>query len=147
MDTAARNSQFLDADAFLRTDQSTFANAERYELVHGAIVAHAAPPPEHGVIPSNLSYELNGRLRSHPECRSEVGSGAAPQYEQGVKLALYARSGIPEVWIVNLTAEEVEIYKSPVADGYASVARAGRSDVLTIKAIPNVRIPVAKIFA
>ena len=82
MDTAARDSQFLDADAFLRTDQSTFGNAWRYELVHGALVAHAAPSPEHGVILSNLSYELNGRLRSHPECRSEVGSGAAPQYEQ-----------------------------------------------------------------
>jgi Uma2 family endonuclease len=68
-------------------------------------------------------------------------------YDRTVKLALYARSGIPEVWIVNLTAEEVEVYQSPVADGYASVARAGCSDVLTINAIPDVRIPVAKIFA
>ena len=63
MDTAARNSPFLDADAFLRTDQSMFDNAWRYELVHGALVAHAAPSPEHGVILSNLSYELNGATR------------------------------------------------------------------------------------
>jgi Uma2 family endonuclease len=81
MDTAARNSQFLDADAFLRTDQSEFGNAWRYELVRGTIVAHAAPSPEHGVILSNLATELNIRLRGH-ECRSEVGSGAAAQYEQ-----------------------------------------------------------------
>jgi Uma2 family endonuclease len=82
MDTAARNSPFLDADAFLRTDQSEFGNAWRYELVRGTIVAHAAPSPEHGVILGNLAGELHGRLRGHPECRSEVGSGAAPQYEQ-----------------------------------------------------------------
>jgi Uma2 family endonuclease len=82
MDTAARNTPFLDADAFLRTDQSEFGNAWRYELVRGVIVAHTAPAPEHGVILSNLAYELNGRLRGHSECRSEVGSGAAPQYEQ-----------------------------------------------------------------
>jgi putative restriction endonuclease len=82
MDTAARNRRFLDADTFLRTDQSEFGNAWRYELVRGAIVAHAAPAPERGVILSNLAYELNSRLRSHPECSSEVGSGAAPQYEQ-----------------------------------------------------------------
>jgi len=81
MDTAARNSLLLDADAFLRTDQSEFGGAWRYELVRGAIVAHAAPSPEHGVILGNLAYELGGRLRGH-ECRSEVGSGAAPQYEQ-----------------------------------------------------------------
>ncbi len=82
MDTAARDSQFLDAEAFLRTDQSAFGTAWRYELVRGRIVAHAAPSPEHGAILNNLAGELYNRLRSHPECRSEVGSGAAPQYEQ-----------------------------------------------------------------
>jgi Uma2 family endonuclease len=82
MDTAARSSPFLEADAFLRTDQSEFGTAWRYELVHGAIVSHAAPSPEHGVILNNLAGELYNRLRGHPECRSEVGSGAAPQYEQ-----------------------------------------------------------------
>jgi Uma2 family endonuclease len=82
MDTAAGNSPFLDADAFLQTAQAEFGNAWRYELVRGTIVAHAAPSPEHGVILGNLAYELHSRLRSHPDCRLEVGSGAAPQYEQ-----------------------------------------------------------------
>lgn len=82
MDTAARNTRLLEADEFLRTDQSEFGNAWRYELVHGAIVALAAPSPEHGVILSNLAGEVRSRLRGHPECRSEIGSGAAPQYER-----------------------------------------------------------------
>ena len=67
-------------------------------------------------------------------------------YDRTVKLALYARSGIPEVWIVNLAAAEVEVYRSPIADNYTSFARAGRSDTLTIEAIPDVRIPVGSIF-
>jgi hypothetical protein len=45
MDTAAPNSEFLNADTFLRTDQSAFGNAWRYELVHGAIVAHTSLEP------------------------------------------------------------------------------------------------------
>jgi Uma2 family endonuclease len=81
MDTAARDTQFLDADEFLRTDQSEFGTAWRYELVRGAIVAHAAPSPEHAVILGNLAGELYNRLRNHPECRSELGSGAVPLYE------------------------------------------------------------------
>lgn len=81
MDTATRDSRFLDADEFLRTDQLEFGTAWRYELVRGAIVAHAALAPEHGVILNNLAGELYNRLRGH-ECRSEIGSGAAPQYEQ-----------------------------------------------------------------
>jgi hypothetical protein len=82
VDTAARNRPFLDADAFLRTDQSAFGSAWRYDLVPGTVVAHAAPSPEHGAILGNLATELNIRLRGHPECRSEVGSGAAPEYER-----------------------------------------------------------------
>ena len=78
MDTAARSSPFLDAEAFLRTDQSEFGTAWRYELVRGAIVAHAAPSPEHGVILGNLVAEIHNRLRDHSDCRPEVGSGAAP---------------------------------------------------------------------
>lgn len=74
-------------------------------------------------------------------------ANASLDYDRKVKLALYARSGIPEVWIVNLVAEEVEVYRSPVADSYTSVTRADRSDILTIEAIPGVLIPVAKIFA
>jgi hypothetical protein len=58
-------------------------------------------------------------------------------YDRNVKLALYARSLVPEVWIVNLAAEEVEVYRSPVGDGYTSVERADRSDTLTITAIPT----------
>lgn len=81
MDTAAHNTSFLDADAFLRTDQLAFGTAWRYELVRGTIVAHAAPAPEHAVILGNLAYGIGSRLRGHP-CRLEIGSGAVPQYEQ-----------------------------------------------------------------
>lgn len=82
MDTAARNLPFLDADAFLRTDQSEFGTAWRYELVRGKIVSHAAPSPEHGVILGNLASEIHSRLRGHPDRRLEIGSGAASQYEE-----------------------------------------------------------------
>lgn len=82
MDTAARDSQFLDAEAFLRTDQSAFGSAWRYELVRGTIVAHAAPSPEHGVIVGNLAREIGNRMRGHSECRLEIGSGALPQFER-----------------------------------------------------------------
>lgn len=82
MDTPARDTRFLDADEFLRTDQLVFGAAWRYELVRGTIVAHAAPSPEHAVILGNLAGELYNRLRAYPDCRSEIGSGAIPCYKQ-----------------------------------------------------------------
>ncbi len=68
-------------------------------------------------------------------------------FDRQVKLPLYARSGTPEVWIVNLAAEEVEVYRTPVAGVYTVVARAGPADTLTIAALAGVVIPVAAIFA
>ena len=82
MDTAARDTRFLDAEAFLRTDQREFGPAWRYELVRGRIIAHAAPSPDHGAILSSLAGELYNHLRGHPDCRPEVGSGAASKYER-----------------------------------------------------------------
>lgn len=48
------------------------------ELVDGRIVSHAAPSPDHGAILSGLTTALENRLRGHPDCRPEAGSGAAP---------------------------------------------------------------------
>jgi|APTNR8051073442_1049403.scaffolds.fasta_scaffold01067_13 Uma2 family endonuclease len=40
------------------------------------------------------------------------------RYDQKVKLKLYAQAGIPEVWIVNLQARCVEVYRQPESGSY-----------------------------
>jgi Uma2 family endonuclease len=40
-------------------------------------------------------------------------------YDRGTKLALYARFGVPEVWIVDLPGAAIEVYREPAGDGYA----------------------------
>src|SRR5271165_6986138 len=47
-------------------------------------------------------------------------------YDRHVKQSLYARHGIPEFWIVNLAAGEVEVCRTPDGVGYASISRVGR---------------------
>jgi Uma2 family endonuclease len=84
MDTAERaGGKVWTADEFLATDQHTFGDAWRYELVDGRIVAHAAPSPDHGAILSGLATALGNRLRGNRDgCRPEAGSGAAPKRQQ-----------------------------------------------------------------
>lgn len=84
MDNAARiGGGGWTADEFLKTDQSEFGDAWRYELVDGEIVAHAAPTPDHAAIVAGLGAALSTRLRGNKEsCRPEVGSGAAPRQQQ-----------------------------------------------------------------
>ena len=67
-------------------------------------------------------------------------------YDRTVKRLLYARHAIPEFWIVDLTAAEVEICRDPRTDGYASVRRVGRADALEPVLLPGVRIPAVTLF-
>ncbi len=40
------------------------------------------------------------------------------EYDKELKLPLYAIAGIPQVWIINLNQQEVEVFTSPAKDKY-----------------------------
>jgi Uma2 family endonuclease len=67
----------------------------------------------------------------------EVADTSA-RYDRGVKLPLYARAGIPEVWIVDFTADVVEVHREPRATGYASSLRVGRGGSVAPAAFPDI---------
>lgn len=52
-------------------------------------------------------------------------------YDQRVKLPLYARAGIPEVWLVDLEGDRIEVLREPAAGRYRSVRVYRRGDRLT----------------
>ena len=66
-------------------------------------------------------------------------------YDRDVKRSLYARHGVPEFWIVNLAANEVEVCRAPTGDQYASVSHVGRDGVLEPELLSGVAIAVAAI--
>jgi Uma2 family endonuclease len=66
-------------------------------------------------------------------------------YDRGTKLPLYAAAGIPEVWIANLTAECVEVYRRPQGGRYLDQRVHHRGETLTPEALPDVALPVLSI--
>jgi Uma2 family endonuclease len=110
------------------------------------LTRHSEPQPDFSTLKPRDDYKKTMPRPEDTMLAIEVAN-ISLDYDRKVKLALYARSRVPEVWIVNLTAEEVEVHHSPAGDLYTSVTRAGRSDTPTIRALPGVVIPVAKIFA
>lgn len=68
------------------------------------------------------------------------------QYDRGTKLELYARHGLPEVWIVDLIGRAVELYREPAAGAYAWRRR--RSDgLVTLALLPEVEVDLASLVA
>ncbi len=68
------------------------------------------------------------------------------KFDRAVKAPLYAETGIPEFWIVNISEAVIEVYRRPQGDAYAEIDRAVRGRTLPIPALPGVTIAVADIF-
>lgn len=68
-------------------------------------------------------------------------------YDREEKLPLYARSAIPEVWLVSLPKSRVEVYTEPFGDIYRHVHYALPGDTLIPQMVPSVQIAVDAIFS
>ena len=63
-------------------------------------------------------------------------------YDRDTKLPLYAEAGIPEVWLVNLKARQVEVYRDPKEQAYTLRQLLDTEDMLSINALPDTE-PIA----
>ncbi len=61
-------------------------------------------------------------------------------YDREVKLPIYARYGIPEVWIVDVDAERVSIHLEPAARGYQRLLTPKKDETISPSLLPNVKI-------
>jgi Uma2 family endonuclease len=67
------------------------------------------------------------------------------RYDRSTKLPVYARHGIPEVWIVNLPQQRIEVYRKLV-DGEYGETMHHRSGRISPELLPAAVIDVAGLF-
>ena len=68
-------------------------------------------------------------------------------YDRSTKMRLYAEAGIPEYWVVDCTAETVEVHREPGPEGYRDVSLVAGAATLALQAFPDVELSTADIFA
>jgi Uma2 family endonuclease len=67
----------------------------------------------------------------------EVAETSA-EYDRNIKGPLYARAGIPELWLVDLPKETVEIYTQPVNGTYQASKQVKGGESLVSETLPEV---------
>ncbi len=92
----------------------------------------------------------DGYRASHPGASDvlllvEV-SESSLTYDRSTKLPLYARFGVPEVWIVDLIGTAVEVYREPNEGAYGSRKRL-TSGPLAPALVPEATIDVVSLLA
>ncbi len=74
----------------------------------------------------------------------EVADTSA-RYDREIKLPLYARHGVPEVWIVDLEARLLRLHRGPSGDAYEQCSTTASPARTAIAALPGVDIDLAQI--
>jgi Uma2 family endonuclease len=69
-------------------------------------------------------------------------SDSSLAYDQEIKLPLYARAGVREVWLVNLPEQSIDCYSHPTAQDYRLCERFFAGDTIQPDVMPNVTVDV-----
>src|SRR5215213_7377526 len=91
--------------------------------------------------------QADGKLHGGPELVVEVLSPGAEneRRDREIKLALYARRGVEEYWILDPAARTVSVYRR-VGEELAFVATLGAEAMLTAPVLPGFAVSVARLF-
>jgi len=71
---------------------------------------------------------------------------SSPRFDLRVKVPLYARARLPEVWIIDVEAERLHAFDQPVDGAYARARELAEGDRISISALPTIGIDVAELF-
>ena len=107
---------------------------------------HSAPQPDLTV----LRYREDFYTRSHPHPEDvllliEV-SDSTLHYDRDTKVPLYARAGIPEVWLLDLVNRRLEVYRRPSPEGYREIHYPAPTDDIAPVLLPELNLSVASLF-
>jgi Uma2 family endonuclease len=102
------------------------------------------PEPDVAVVPGSL----RDYVYAHPTTAILIVEVADSSliYDRKRKASLYARSGIPEYWILNLVRWCLEVYREPKDGVYTSLTVLRGEDSVSSLSRPEVSIPVASLF-
>ena len=68
------------------------------------------------------------------------------RYDRDVKLPIYAEYGIPELWLFDVQARAVSIYRDPAVQGYQRQLTPGKNEKISPARLPHVQIDLAEVW-
>jgi len=68
------------------------------------------------------------------------------RYDREIKIPLYARHGIPEVWLIDVDGRTLTVFETPAEGRYRDERRVRPSGALAPKALPGVEVDLSRFF-
>lgn len=107
--------------------------------------AFAAPQPDLMLLAP--AYESQPRLPEPADVLLVVEvAESSLAFDLGAKADLYARSGVRECWVVDVTRRSIEVLRAPHEGRFIERLTATVGDTVSPLALPGLVIPVASVF-
>lgn len=96
------------------------------------------PEPDIAVVPRGTYFD------AHPDVAHLVIEVADTSLhkDRTIKATLYAEAGVPEYWVVDLTARLVEVYRRPEDGRYTSMTTYRSGETVCLEQFPEVEVAV-----
>lgn len=106
---------------------------------------YSEPEPDLAVLRPRSDFYAEGHPRPADSLLVVEVAETLVEVEREVRVPLYARYGVPEVWLVDLEGEAIEAYLEPAPDGYREARRLQPGDRLAPQMLPDVEVAVDEI--
>ncbi len=106
---------------------------------------HSEPQPDLALLRPRADFYAHAHPGPEDILLLVEVADATGDYDRTVKVQLYARAGISEVWLVDLVADEVEVYRDPGTEDYREKRVARRGEAVTCETLPGVTLAVDEV--
>ena len=106
---------------------------------------HSEPQPDLSILKARGDFYASAHPAPGDVLLVIEVADSSLEFDRAVKVPLYARSGIPEVWLVDLEESRVETFAQPAPDGYQRSHVAVRGECVTCAGFPDFSLSVDEI--
>ena len=112
-----------------------------------ALDEYSEPEPDFALLKSRADFYKSAHPRPEDVLLIVEVADTSLRYDRETKIPLYARNGIPEVWLVDLVSLRIEVFLAPGVGGYGTIRLHELLKPLAPAALPEAVIDVSDLFA
>ncbi|HEY0547484.1 MAG TPA: Uma2 family endonuclease [Pyrinomonadaceae bacterium] len=101
---------------------------------------YSEPEPDLAVLKPRDDFYTKGHPKPDDVLLVVEVADSSVEFDRNKKLPLYAGANIPEVWLVNLPQDMIEIYTQPVDGTYREIRLVKRGEAVVSKTISNLTL-------
>ena len=107
---------------------------------------HSEPEPDLALIQPRDDFYALALPRADEVLLIVEVADTTLRYDREIKIPLYARHGIPEVWLIDVDGRTLTVFETPADGRYRNERRVRPSGALAPKALPGVEVDLSRLF-